>query len=312
MNTDHLRLGTRGSDLARWQTDYVASRLSEVYPDLVTEIVVISTRGDQVLDTPLPLVGGKGLFTAELESGLHLGEIDLAVHSLKDLPTEDPAGLVVGAILPRANPADVLVSRNGYTLDSLPEGAVIGTSSNRRASQLLHLRPDLRMKDIRGNINTRVRKALDPAEGYDAIVLAEAGLLRLGMDEVVTQVLPFTHMLPAPGQGALAVQCRDDDVSLQRLAPIHDPLTAHAVSAERAFLAELGGGCSVPVAAFARQSGDTTMLIEGRVGAVDGSRQIAVEATFAAGDAEAARAAGKLLAKEALAQGATHLLEAVQ
>jgi len=311
MNSDRLRLGTRGSALARWQTNHIADRMREVYPQLVTETVVISTRGDQVLDTPLPLVGGKGLFTAELEAALHSGEIDCAVHSLKDLPTEDPDGLTVGAIPPRADPADVLVSREGYTLETLPEGAIIGTSSNRRAAQLLHLRPDLRMKDIRGNINTRVRKALNPAQGYDAIVLAQAGLTRLGMQDSISQVLTFEQMLPAPGQGALAVQCRDEPESLQRLAPIHDAQTALAVVAERAFLAALGGGCSVPVAAFATVQDDGAMLLRGRVGAVDGSQQIAVATTFAAENLQAAQQAGATLAQEAIARGASSILESV-
>jgi len=312
MSTELLKLGTRGSELARWQTDHIAERLREAYPQLMTETVVISTRGDQVLDTPLPLVGGKGLFTAELEAALRSGEIDLAVHSLKDLPTEDPNGLTVGAIPPRANPADVLVSREGYTLEMLPEGAVIGTSSNRRAAQLLNHRPDLRIKDIRGNINTRVRKALDPAEGYDAIVLAQAGLSRIGMQDVITQALNFEQMLPAPGQGALAVQCRDEETSLEQLSPIHDSATGFAVIAERAFLAELGGGCSVPVAAYAHSQDDASMLLKGRVSAVDGSAQIEVETSFAANDLESARQAGRALAKEAIVQGANSILESVK
>lgn len=310
MNTNLLRMGTRGSELARWQTDHVAALLRAAYPQLETESIVISTKGDQVLDTPLPLVGGKGLFTAELESALRSRAIDLAVHSLKDLPTEEPAGLTVGAIPVRANPADVLVSREGYTLDTLPDGAIIGTSSNRRAAQLLYLRPDLRMKDIRGNINTRVRKALDPNEGYDAIVLAQAGLFRLGMDNVITQVLSFEQMLPAPGQGALAVQCLDERELLERLMPIRDSATTYAVIAERAFLGALGGGCSVPVAAYARpQAG--SMLLQGRVGAVDGSAIIAVETTFSAENVEFAQQAGNDLAQQAIAQGAEALLESM-
>lgn len=311
MNTNLLRLGTRGSELARWQTNHVAALLRAAYPQLKTESIVISTKGDQVLDTPLPLVGGKGLFTAELESALRTSAIDLAVHSLKDLPTEDPDGLIIGAIPQRENPADVLVSREGYTLDTLPDGAVIGTSSNRRAAQLLYLRPDLRMKDIRGNINTRVRKAFDPSEGYDAIVLAQAGLTRLGMDDVITQVLSFEQMLPAPGQGALAVQCRDEKDYLEHLAPIYDAATAHAVIAERAFLAALGGGCSVPVAAYARHKNELEMLLQGRVGAVDGSTLVSVETTFLAENTESALQAGNDLAQQAILQGAKALLESM-
>ncbi|MCB9459244.1 MAG: hydroxymethylbilane synthase [Anaerolineaceae bacterium] len=305
MNNKVIRLGTRGSELARWQTNHVADLLRAAFPSLQTEEIIISTRGDQVLDTPLPLVGGKGLFTAELESSLRNGDIDFAVHSLKDLPTDDPDGLTIGAIPQRANPSDVLVSRSGYTLDTLPEGAVIGTSSTRRAAQLHHIRPDLQMHDIRGNINTRVRKALDENGPYDAIVLARAGLSRLGMEDVISQVLPFDVMLPAPGQGALGVQCRDDN-SRDMLSAIQYMPTAIAVTAERAFLAALGGGCSVPVAAFAYQQPDESYLLTGRVCSPNGRARITVETAFTA--AEDAYVAGAELAQEAIDQGAGELL----
>lgn len=304
-----LKLGTRGSELARWQTDHVIELLSQALPGLQAETIVISTKGDQVLDTPLPLVGGKGLFTAELEAALRNGQIDLAVHSLKDLPTEDPEGLVIGAIPERANPADVLVSRQDCTLETLPKGATVGTSSRRRAAQLLHQRPDLHMHDIRGNVNTRIRKALDPDGPYDAIVLAYAGLARLKKQEVISQVLSFEQVLPAPGQGALGVQCRDEPQSLALLNPIYHTKTALAVTAERAFLAGLGGGCSVPVAAYAIHDADT-FLLRGRVSAVDGSQQIEVSARFDSdGGIDAARQAGADLAQMALAQGAAIILE---
>jgi len=305
-----LKLGTRGSELALWQTNHVAGLLREAHPGIETETVVISTKGDEVLDTPLPLIGGKGLFTAELEAALRKGEIDLAVHSLKDLPTEDPPGLIVGAIPARAYPADVLVSREGYTLATLPEGAVIGTSSHRRAAQLLHRRPDLKTLDIRGNINTRIRKALDPDGPYDAILLANAGITRLGKDDVISETLTFEQMLPAPGQGALGVQCRDDDESRAWLAPIHHIETALAVTAERAFLAALGGGCSVPVAAYAIRLDDSdSFVLQGRVCSIDGVTQIAVETTFS--DATAYNA-GHELAQSAIAQGADAVLEALR
>jgi hydroxymethylbilane synthase len=193
-----IRLGTRGSALARWQTDHIAALLREAHPGLRTKIAVFTTRGDQVLDVPLPKVGGKGLFTAELEEALRSSVIDLAVHSLKDLPTEDPDGLAVGAIPTRAAANDVLISRERHTLDMLPEGAVIGSSSHRRAGQLLYSRPYVRIADIRGNVDTRVRKALDPSGPYDAILLARAGLERLGYSDVISEVLPFQVMLPAP------------------------------------------------------------------------------------------------------------------
>lgn len=307
MMRDTVRIGTRGSALARWQTNYIADLLRAAWPNLHIEIQVISTKGDRVLDTPLPLVGGKGLFTAELEAALRGGEINLAVHSLKDLPTEQPTGLTVGAIPARANPADVLVSREGYTLDTLPEGATVGTSSRRRAAQLLHYHPDLEIADIRGNVDTRVRKALDPAGPYDAIILAHAGLARLERLDVVSQVLPLALMLPAPGQGALGVQCCDDAESLALLAPVHHAETAAVVTAERAFLAALGGGCAVPIAAYAQIEG-RQLYLQGRVTALDGTLQVEVDVKD---DVVAAAQIGFDLAQSALTQGAAAILEAV-
>lgn len=301
--TKTIRFGTRGSDLARWQTQHVLGLLG----DESAEVQIFTTKGDQVLDVPLPLIGGKGLFTAELEDALYRGEIDFAVHSLKDLPTEVAAGLRIGAIPARANPADALISREGYTLDTLPENAAIGTSSLRRASQLLHLRPDLKMLDIRGNVDTRVRKALDTSGIYDAILLACAGLERLGLMAHVTQILPFDRMLPAPGQGALGVQCRDEAESLALLTPIHHRETALAVTAERAFLAGLGGGCAVPVAAYATLEGDSLML-RGRVCSVDGRVQVDVSIIKPVDTADSAYQIGIDLAQEAVARGAAALL----
>lgn len=311
-NTQKIRLGTRGSDLARWQTDYVAARLQESYPNLETEITVISTKGDRVLDTPLPLVGGKGVFTAELEEALRSGEIDFAVHSLKDLPTENPPGFAVGAIPVRADPADVLVSRAKYSLDTLPYGAAIGTSSHRRAAQLLHHRPDLKVLDIRGNIDTRVRKALNPDGPYDAILLAKAGLTRLNMNHVISQTFSDGYMMPAPGQGALGIQCRDDQESVALLHPIHDLTTAVAVHAERGFLAGLGGGCSIPVAAHAYSRGDGSFILKGRVCSLDGLQLIDVEISFEAENEELAQEAGQKLADQAIKEGADQILEAIQ
>jgi hydroxymethylbilane synthase len=304
--TKTIRLGTRGSTLARWQTDHVRGLLEAAWPRVHFEVKIITTRGDQVLDTPLPLVGGKGVFTAELEAELRSGAIDLAVHSLKDLPTDSPQGLAVGAIPPRADPHDVLISRSRYTLDTLPHGASVGTSSTRRAAQLLHLRPDLKLIDIRGNVETRIRKALDPSGPYDAIVLAMAGLERLGYLENISEVLPFDVMLPAPGQGAMGVQCRDDRESLDLLRPITDADTQSAVIAERAFLAGLGGGCAVPIATYAELHGQGQLYLRGRVCARDGSEQIDVNR---AAPASAGYALGSELAKEALAQGAAVILE---
>ncbi len=308
MTLSSLRFGTRGSDLALWQTTHVMSLLQAAIPRLHVTYEIIKTRGDHVLDTPLPLMGGKGVFTAELGAALHNKRIDCAVHSLKDLPTENPAGLVIGAIAARANPADVLVSRKGYTLATLPDGACIGTSSTRRAAQLLYQRPDLQLMDIRGNVDTRIRKALTPETEYDAIVLAYAGLERLGRTDVVSETLTSDDMLPAPGQGAIAVQSRDETAILETLASIHHLETALAVSAERAFLAGLGGGCSIPVAAYAHWH-DQQLVLRGRVSAPDGSKQIDVVITAPVHDLPSTYQAGFSLAQEALAQGAKALME---
>ncbi len=304
-SSQHVRLGTRSSDLALWQTHHVRQLIAAAWPAVDVAVDTFSTRGDQILDTPLPLIGGKGLFTAELESALRGGDIDAAVHSLKDLPTETPEALTVGAIPERANPADVLISRGGLTLGRLPLGATVGTSSRRRAAQLLNARPDLTIADIRGNVPTRIRKALDPDGPFDAVVLAYAGLQRLERLDVISQVLPLELMLPAPGQGALAVQCRDEAHSLELLAPLDHRPTRVAVTAERRFLAGLGGGCAVPIAAYARLEGQELRL-QGRIAALDGSRQIDVSGRAPAAEAAAL---GDRLAGEALALGAAQLLE---
>jgi hydroxymethylbilane synthase len=309
-----IRLGTRGSALARWQTEHICTLLCELWPDLKCEIVVVSTQGDQVLDTPLPLIGGKGVFTTELEAALRAAQIDLAVHSLKDLPTDDSPGLTIGAIPRRADPRDVLVSRQGYTLKSLPLDAAVGTSSTRRAAQLHFRHPKLRLLDIRGNVDTRVRKALVSEGPYDAIVLARAGLERLGLTNVITQVLSFEQMLPAPGQGALAVQCRDDKSMLDLLAPLNHQPSRLAVEAERSFLAALGGGCAVPIAAYAEFTEPGLLSLRGRVCAQDGSTQI--EGSGACSDTgeidvETARQLGIDVAHKALEQGAAALLSKV-
>ncbi|MFN8527698.1 MAG: hydroxymethylbilane synthase [Anaerolineae bacterium] len=307
MTFARLRFGTRGSALALWQTQHVMDLLKAAQPDLQLEYEIITTQGDRVLETPLPLIGGKGVFTAELEAALREKRIDCAVHSLKDLPTAQPDGLIIGAIPTRANPADVIVSRQGYTLSTLPQGARVGTSSTRRAAQLLHKRPDLNIRDIRGNVDTRIRKALIVDGDYDAIVLAYAGLERLGHTDVIAQVLDFDDMLPAPGQGAIAVQTRSDPALQNLLSPIHHGDTALAVTAERAFLAGLGGGCSVPVAAYAHQE-DGRLVLRGRVSAPNGTPQVDVSTTADTLTLSAA-AVGRALAQEALAKGAKALME---
>ena len=296
----NLRFGTRASKLARWQTEHVLLMLS-----LGGEVIVIDTKGDRILDTPLPLIGGKGLFTAELEAALQANRIQCAVHSLKDLPTEpQPDGLALGAILARAPAGDALISRTGKTLLALPLNAKIGTSSRRRAAQLLRARPDLQLVDIRGNVDTRIQKALDPGGPYDAILLAHAGLERLGYSDAITEVLPFDVCLPAPGQGAIAVQCRDEAWILEKLALVHHDETAQAVTAERAFLAALGGGCSLPVAAYGRLE-NKMLTLTARVLSPDGTR--CIEVTGSAPPQDAATL-GATLADQAKAQGAAELL----
>jgi hydroxymethylbilane synthase len=303
-----VRIGTRGSALALWQAQHVRELLLRVWPGLTVGIEILKTQGDATLDTPLPQIGGKGVFTAELEAALRSGAIDLAVHSLKDLPTDESKGLTIGAIPERANPHDALVSRGGHTIETLPARASVGTSSRRRAAQLLVARPDLRMLDIRGNVDTRLRKVMAADGPYDAIVLALAGLDRLGRRDEISQQLPLETMLPAPGQGALAVQCRDDAASHKLLAPLAHRATTLAVTAERAFLAALGGGCAVPVAAYAEVR-QRRLTLRGRVTAPDGSRQVDVSLEGGA-SAKGALALGQQLATMALAQHADELLEA--
>jgi hydroxymethylbilane synthase len=270
-------------------------------------IELFTTTGDRQLETPLPLIGGKGVFTSEIEMALRDGQIDLAVHSLKDLPVADPGGIVIGAVQPRADVTDVLISRGGQSLLTLPEGAVVGTSSHRRAAQLLRIRPDLQPKSIRGNVETRVRKAMDPIGPYDAIVLARAGLERLEMLDVVTESLPLDVMMPAPGQAALAVQCRDDADSRALTQTIDDAPSHFAALAERAFLSGLGGGCSAPVAAYGQIDG-STLSLRGRVIALDGSRAVDVDLVAPCPDRDAAWEAGQELANDALGRGAAELM----
>lgn len=296
-----LIFATRPSKLARWQTNYVMDLLQQAIPDLVCEEVVITTRGDQVLDKPLPEIGGKGLFTQELEVELLSGSVDIAVHSLKDLPVEDSPGLTVGAIPMREDPRDVIVSPAGHSLETLPKGAVLGTSSLRRQAQALARRPDLQVKSIRGNVDTRIRKVQEGK--YDAAVMAGAGITRLGLDQHIAAWLPFTVMLPAPGQGALGIQCRaEDERVLSILHEIHDEHAARSVKAERAFLLALGGGCSLPVGAYAQVENEMISM-EGLVAATNGTRLIKVS-----GRGADAQALGNQLAGQALEQGAGEVL----
>lgn len=301
-----LNFATRPSALARWQTQWVISALQEKHPNLSCEEKVITTQGDKILDKPLPEIGGKGLFTQELESELLSGAVHCAVHSLKDLPVENPIGLTVGCIPVRAEVRDAFISKNGYTLETLPPRAIVGTSSLRRAAQILSARPDVTTASLRGNVDTRLRKALDGQ--YDAIILAGAGLTRLGLETHVTQWLPLDVMLPAPGQGALAVQCRaDDEETLTLLSTLEDVPTRSAATAERQFLLGLGGGCAVPVAAYAEvNDGQSAVSLTGLVASIDGKRLIKV-----AGESANPVELGKQLADEAIAQGADEILKLV-
>jgi hydroxymethylbilane synthase len=299
-----LIFATRPSALARWQTQWIIQVLKNIHRDLECEEKVITTQGDKILDKPLPEIGGKGLFTQELESELLSGAVHCAVHSLKDLPVENPAGLMLGCIPVRAEVRDALISLNGYTLATLPRNASVGTSSLRRAAQLLALRPDLRIQSLRGNVDTRLRKAKEGQ--YDAIILAGAGLTRLGLDRHVTEWLPLETMLPAPGQGALAVQCRaGDHLTLDLLAALDDESTRKAVTAERAFLSGLGGGCAVPVAAFANTKNQmsTVVTLTGLVIAEDGT--LAIKVT---GEGLNGLKLGTELAQQAISQGANEIL----
>jgi hydroxymethylbilane synthase len=300
-------LGTRASALARVQTDAVIGLLVAAWPDLECDTRVIATAGDrtQASGEPLPEIGGKGLFTEELERALRDGEIDLAVHSLKDLPTEDADGVVVSAVTRRDDVRDCLVAGDHGTLTDLAEGAVVGTSSLRRAAQLKALRGDLEIRSIRGNVDTRIGKVT--AGEYDAAVLAAAGILRLGLEHAVTEWLSPETMLPAPGQGALALQCRADDEPLRaRLVELDDPAARAETTAERAFLRTLGAGCAAPVAALATITTTPRVRLQGLVASVDGTQMVRVQ-----GEGEP-QELGERLAQDALAAGADRILAAIR
>lgn len=301
-----LRIGTRASLLAVTQSTSIKNQIETAHPQVRVELVKITTKGDRILDVPLAKVGGKGLFVKEIEDALLAGEVDLAVHSMKDVPTELPDGLHIGIIPVREIPQDAFVSVKYGSLEALPPGATVGTSSLRRKSQLAALRPDLNITDLRGNIDTRLRK-LD--EGiFDAIILAGAGLNRLGLQQRITVLLDPTLMLPAISQGALGIELRRDDSELfAGLQFLHHPQTAIAVAAERAFLLRLEGGCQVPIGAYATLSG-TTVHLTGLIASVDG-RQL-IKDTITGPVAQADRL-GTSLADTLLARGGKALLDAV-
>jgi hydroxymethylbilane synthase len=298
----HIRLGTRGSPLALWQARWVAEALQVHHPGLTTEIVVIRTAGDRNRRDPLPHIGGKGLFVKDIEDALLRQEIEIAVHSLKDMPTTLPPGLHLGAVPPRGEVRDAFVGRDGRRLTESTAPWRIGTSSLRRQAQLRALSGALQVQDIRGNVDTRLRK-LQQGE-VDGVVLAAAGLIRLGFQATITELLPVEVMLPAAGQGALAVETCIGHWVDALLAPLHDPLTASAVVAERALLAHLGGGCAVPIAAFG-QCHDHTLSLRGLISTPDGACILRQEI---AGPQHEAAQLGARLAAQFYAQGASAIL----
>ncbi len=306
MEKQRITVGTRSSKLALWQADFVIDCLRERYPGLTVGKKLMTTKGDRILDAPLAKIGGKGLFTKELETEMLAGGIDLAVHSLKDMPTEAPAGLVIAAITKRFDPGDAVVSPRYKTLAALPAGARVGTSSLRRRAQLLAARPDLTLVDLRGNVNTRLKK-LDDGE-YDAIVLAVAGLRRLGFGDRITEVLPRSLCLPAVGQGALAIETRaDDDEVRQMLAFLNDEETARCAAAERAFLTVVEGGCQVPVGVYAAPE-QGRLVVEAVIASLDGQRRFRDRAE---GDFSDAEALGRALAERLLAAGGIDILHEI-
>lgn len=304
--TNIVRIATRKSALALWQAEYVKAQLEHFHSDITVELIPMVTKGDIILDTPLAKVGGKGLFVKELEVAMLEGRADIAVHSMKDVPVEFPEGLGLEVICPREDPRDAFVSNKIQSFENLPQGAVVGTSSLRRQCQIKAIRPDLNIQDLRGNVNTRLRK-LDEGQ-YDAIILAAAGLIRLEMPERIRQYIAPEVMLPANGQGAVGIECRIDDERIKALlAPLEDKTTRYRVLAERAMNRALEGGCQVPIGSYAVLNEDTLHL-RGLVGATDGSQIIADEVS---GHVNEAETLGDQLAEKLLAQGADKILKAV-
>jgi hydroxymethylbilane synthase len=303
MTVDRLRIATRESPLALWQANHVKALLEAAHRRLRVELVPMTTQGDQLLNAPLARIGGKGLFVKELEQAMLDGRADLAVHSMKDVPVHLPEGLKLTAYLPGEDPRDAFVSNRFSTLDALPQGAVVGTSSLRRQAQLRRLRPDLEIRDLRGNVGTRLAK-LDEGR-YDAILLAGAGLLRLGLAARVSEFFDVDRFVPALAQGVIGIESRADDATtLACLAPLHDPASATRLAAERALSARLGGACQVPVAGHARIAGDRLRLT-GLVAAPDGSALVRDEIAGAADDAAWL---GERLAERLLAAGGRDIL----
>ena len=301
-----VRIATRKSALALWQANFVKAELEAAHPGLQVELVPMSTQGDKILDTPLAKIGGKGLFVKELETAMLEGRADIAVHSMKDVPVDFPEGLMLHTICQREDPRDAFVSTTYQQLADLPQGAVVGTSSLRRQCQIKAIRPDLQIKDLRGNVNTRLAK-LDAGE-FDAIILASAGLIRLGFEARIASFLEVSTSLPANGQGAVGIECRSDDLIVQQLlAPLEHKETRICVLAERAMNRKLHGGCQVPIGAFAVLQ-QNELWLRGLVGQLDGSEILRSEIK---GEATQAEQLGTQLAEQLLALGADRILDAV-
>ena len=306
MSSREIRIATRKSALALWQAEYVKSRLEEAHPGLLVTLVPMVSRGDKLLDSPLSKIGGKGLFVKELETALLENQADIAVHSMKDVPMDFPEGLGLFCICEREDPRDAFVSNTYASLEQLPEGSVVGTSSLRRQAQLLARRPDLQIRFLRGNVNTRLAK-LDAGE-YDAIILAAAGLIRLGFEDRISSSISVDDSLPAGGQGAVGIECRTADSEIhQLLAALHHSDTATRVTAERALNKHLNGGCQVPIACYAVLEGEQIWL-RGLVGEPSGSLLLSAQAR---GPRAAAAELGVQVAEDLLAQGADDILRAV-
>ncbi len=306
-STRRLRLGTRGSRLARWQAEFVAASLMTLHPGLTVELVEIKTHGDRDRNSPLSAIGGMGLFTKEIQRALLDRDVDLAVHSLKDLPTRGPDGLSLGAVPPRESFADSLIAPVYRTLAALPPGSRLGTSSQRRRAQVLHLHPNLVVVNLRGNVETRLAAATEGR--LDAVILAEAGLNRLSLAQHVTERLLPPNFLPAVGQGALGIECRSDDAeTVALLAPLDDETTHRAIKAERRVLFEMEGGCTIPLAAWARDDGDL-MRLDAAVFDLDGLEKIEISVSGASSDPESL---GSLAAERLRALGAVELLARIR
>ena len=320
-----LNIATRKSPLAMWQAEHIKSRLESLYPELEVNLVTMVTQGDKILDTPLAKIGGKGLFVKELEQALYDGRADIAVHSLKDVPMQLPEGLILGTYCKRETPTDAFVSNTYDKLEDLPEGAIVGTASLRRQCQIKAFRPDLQIKSLRGNVQTRLSK-LDAGE-YDAIILATSGLKRVELSERIKQEIDIDISLPAVGQGALAIECRsDDEAVLELLKPLNDGQARIRLKAERALNRRLEGGCQVPIAAYAviekdselsdQQTFQKTLWLRGRVGSEDGTTLLKAEKRIELSGDQAAREAqaeqlGIEVADELLSLGADSILAAI-